>query len=238
MVNQTLPDIAEIFDCYSSFSSTVAKPDGLFVFHGELNQQGMATTVAANIAGAASLSIDADADHAKLSLRQGICDFVVNSLDEALRILKNEIRKQQSVAVGLVGNPAEIVAEMLERGVQPDLVTADGMQSEKFVEHGAKVVSRSVIARDSYAITWSVSQDTARWLPLVDAIAIETLKDDARVKWLQSAPRYLPKQLSRERYVRMAPDERAKFTELLQQRRQSDEIAVHVEVLCDGQPIT
>jgi urocanate hydratase len=48
---------------------------------------------------------------------------MVNSLDEALRILKNSIRKKEAVSVGLVGNCADVIPEVAARGVKPDLLT-------------------------------------------------------------------------------------------------------------------
>jgi hypothetical protein len=76
------------------------------------------------------------------------------------------------------------------------------------------------------------------WLPRVDAIAVKALENaDPRVKWIRLAPRYLPKSLSRERYVRMRAEELVRFVELLQQRTQSGEIAVPVQVSSDGLPV-
>ncbi len=46
----------------------------------------------------------------------------MTSLDEALRILKNEIRKRETVAVCVAAAPETVEREMLERGVLPDLL--------------------------------------------------------------------------------------------------------------------
>src|SRR5262245_27988765 len=48
---------------------------------------------------------------------------MVNSLDEALRILKNSVRKKEAVSVGLIGNCADVIPELAERGVLPDILT-------------------------------------------------------------------------------------------------------------------
>ena len=48
---------------------------------------------------------------------------MVNSLDEALRILKNAVRQGEATSVGLVGNCADLIPEMAKRGVVPDLLT-------------------------------------------------------------------------------------------------------------------
>jgi len=47
----------------------------------------------------------------KKRLKTGYCDFMVNTLDEALRILKNAVRKKENVSVGLVGNCADVIPE-------------------------------------------------------------------------------------------------------------------------------
>src|SRR5579864_9118351 len=100
------------------------EPDlgGRLLYAGELDEDGRALIVAANIAGAASLCATANEHQQKQAVRDGIVDFLVTSLDEALRILKNEIRKHAPVAVCIAAAPAEIEGLMAERGVQPDLL--------------------------------------------------------------------------------------------------------------------
>jgi urocanate hydratase len=69
------------------------------------------------------LGIDVDAERIKKRLKTGYCDFMVNNLDEALRILKNAVRKKEAISVGLVGNCADVIPELAERGVLPDILT-------------------------------------------------------------------------------------------------------------------
>ena len=84
---------------------------------------GGAQPLAATMTGAAFLGIDVDPDRIKKRLKAGYCDFMVTTLDEALRILKNAVRKKENVSVGLVGNCADIIPELAERGVVPDILT-------------------------------------------------------------------------------------------------------------------
>ena len=84
---------------------------------------GGAQPLAATMTGAAFLGIDVDAERIKKRLKTGYCDFMVTTLDEALRILKNALRKKENVSVGLVGNCADIIPELAERGVLPDILT-------------------------------------------------------------------------------------------------------------------
>ncbi len=96
---------------------------GKLVVSGGLGGMGGAQPLAATMAGAAFLGIEADPERIKKRLKSGYCDFMVNHLDEALRILKNAVRKHEAVSVGLVGNCAEIVPALAERGVVPDILT-------------------------------------------------------------------------------------------------------------------
>ena len=84
---------------------------------------GGAQPLAATMTGAAFLGIDVDPERIKKRLKTGYCDFLVTTLDEALRILKNAVRKKENVSVGLVGNCADIIPELAERGVVPDILT-------------------------------------------------------------------------------------------------------------------
>jgi urocanate hydratase len=97
--------------------------EGKLVVSGGMGGMGGAQPLAATMAGAAFLGIDVDAERIKKRLKTGYCDFMVNTLDEALRILKNAVRKKEAVSVGLVGNCAGIIPELAARGVVPDLLT-------------------------------------------------------------------------------------------------------------------
>ena len=96
---------------------------GKLIVSGGMGGMGGAQPLAATMTGAAFLGIDVDPERIKKRLKTGYCDFMVTTLDEALRILKNAVRKKENVSVGLVGNCADIIPELAERGVVPDLLT-------------------------------------------------------------------------------------------------------------------
>src|SRR5580658_7360931 len=96
---------------------------GKLVASGGMGGMGGAQPLAATLNGAAFLGIDVDPERIKRRVKTGYCDVMVNDLDEALRILKNAVRKHEAVSVGLVGNCASIVPELARRGVVPDLLT-------------------------------------------------------------------------------------------------------------------
>jgi urocanate hydratase len=175
-----------------SFYVTLIPPDdeasardlgGKLFYAGELDDDGCAWIVAANIAGAASLCGSSNALAPKQAIRDGIIDFLVTSLDEAVRILKNEVRKHAPAAVCIGAPPAEIEEQMSERGVAPDIVRP-----------GGGTAGNSSPAFDDIAlVSWSVSSAPARWMPKLDAFALECggeLLQGTR-RWLQMSPRYL-----------------------------------------------
>jgi urocanate hydratase len=96
---------------------------GKLIVSGGMGGMGGAQPLAATMTGAAFLGIDVDAERIKKRLKTGYCDFMVTTLDEALRILKNAVRKKENVSVGLVGNCADVIPELAERGVLPDILT-------------------------------------------------------------------------------------------------------------------
>ncbi len=96
---------------------------GKLVVSGGMGGMGGAQPLAATMAGASFLGIDVDPERIKKRLKTGYCDFMVNNLDEALRILKNAIRKKEAISVGLIGNCADVIPELAERGVLPDILT-------------------------------------------------------------------------------------------------------------------
>lgn len=93
---------------------------GSLVYAGALDANALRLTRAATIAGAGVLTATPDTTALRAALRDNAIHFQVTSLDEALRILKNEIRKQQPVAVAVAADAEEIAAEMHARGVVAD----------------------------------------------------------------------------------------------------------------------
>ncbi len=96
---------------------------GKFIVSGGMGGMGGAQPLAATMTGACFLGVEVDPERIKKRLKTGYCDFMVNSLDEALRIIKNAVRKKENVSVGLVGNCADVIPELAERGVVPDILT-------------------------------------------------------------------------------------------------------------------
>src|SRR5205807_9233824 len=56
-------------------------------------------------------------------LKSGYCDKIAHSLDDALKLIDQARKDRQSLSMGLVGNCADVLPEIVKRGVVPDIVT-------------------------------------------------------------------------------------------------------------------
>ena len=189
---------------------------GKLLYAGELDREGRALIVAANIAGAASLAATAEPAAQKQAIRDGVADFLVTSLDEALRILKNQIRKRETVAVCVAAAPEAVEHEMLERGVLPDLLrpgAAATAEFATFLSQGAQQIQPSALDENQTLLAWSVASAPAQWLPKLDAIALDCLEpeDAAARRWLRLAPRYLGRLSQNQRLLRCNTESAQKF---------------------------
>lgn len=208
---------------------------GKLLYAAELDEPGRALVVAGNIAGAASLTATANPDEQKQAVRDGVVDFLVTSLDEALRILKNEIRKREPVAVCVAGAPEAIEQEMLERGVLPDLL-APGIEhrpaGSAFLRQGARRVVQERPETSAVCVVWRVAAMPAQWLPRLDSVALECLDPDAGAarRWLRLAPRYLGRLAQGVRLLRCDVALTARLLERVRERVACGEIAVPVEM--------
>lgn len=207
---------------------------GKLFYAGELDEEGRALVVAANIAGAATLLAAADRTAQKQAVRDGVTDFLVNSLDEALRILKNQLRKREAVAVCVGLSPEAVESEMRERGVAPDLLRADLSVASY---HPARLLQEAEQiecdpGKMPALVTWRVDSATAQWMPKLDEIAIECLdaNDWQARRWVRVAPRYLGRLAKGLRSLSCNREAAACFIECVRQRVERGEIAVAVEV--------
>ncbi len=199
-----------------------ASLSGKYVLLSSSGAYAQARAAAARIAGAATLLLLEDERDAKETVREGACDFLVTSLDEALRILKNEVRRGAPVAVCLRTRPDAVVSEMVERGVQPDLLDRS---QEALV--GASVVAWEVaLSPGEFAVEWSA--DSVRELEALDELAGASLDrdDPERRRWLRQAPPVLGRALARRRCLPMRMGECSPFVERISQSHHADNVNV------------
>ena len=96
---------------------------GKLVVSGGMGGMGGAQPLAATLNGAVFLGIDVDPERIERRVRTGYCDRLAMTLDEALDICEDAREQKRAVSVGLVGNCAEVLPELVRRGIKVDAVT-------------------------------------------------------------------------------------------------------------------
>lgn len=175
---------------------------GKLLYAGELTPESSRMVRAANVTGAASFCATADAAMQRAAIREGVVDFLVTALDEALRILKNEIRKKQTVAVCVGASPDVVIAEMKDRGVLPDLLPpllagCSGTELDVFLTQGARRVEVAALPENCFFV--ALEQPPADF----EARALELIPESefAARRWLRLSPPYLGSRARRVRSV-------------------------------------
>ena len=88
-----------------------------------LGGMGGAQPLAATMAGASMIAVECQASRIEFRQRTGYLDKSAATLDEALAMIDAANASGKPVSVGLIGNAAEIFAEIAARGIVPDMVT-------------------------------------------------------------------------------------------------------------------
>jgi urocanate hydratase len=181
---------------------------------------------AVSIAGGTSLLLDPDTPTVKSVFRQGGLDFVVNSLDEAVRVLKNEVRKHTPLSVALTADSTAVLAEMRERGITPDLEVTLGADATTVTlahthlhldvaEGSEAIVQPSRLARNWLASNqWSehlLPAATTAGLRTLDTRLVATLDNQHRQQWLRRIPHYQRPAPNTGRAIWLTPREHADF---------------------------
>ncbi|MBS0522720.1 MAG: urocanate hydratase [Proteobacteria bacterium] len=96
---------------------------GRWILTAGLGGMGGAQPLAATMAGASCLAIECRPSSIEFRLRTGYLDRQAKDLDDALAIIRQATGERKAVSVGLLGNAAEVLPELLRRGVRPDCLT-------------------------------------------------------------------------------------------------------------------
>ena len=97
--------------------------EGRLVVTGGLGGMGGAQPLAATMNGAAFLGVDVDESRIRRRVETGYCDRVEHDLPTALRLVEGARGERRPLSVGLVGNIAELLPELVRLGVVPDVLT-------------------------------------------------------------------------------------------------------------------
>ncbi len=171
---------------------------GQLVFTAGEGSSATGLPAAVSIAGGCTLVLDTDAAAVKSVFRQGGVDFVVNTLDEAVRVLKNEIRQHKPLSVALIAPLQATLDEMAERGLRPDLdCTSEPVDD---------LLTAWLAARN-----WSEATLPAASLRNLDAELLEALPSDdtVRRRWLQRIAHYQRPTAGAARLLWLTPEEQA-----------------------------
>src|SRR5262245_30568838 len=96
---------------------------GRLVVTGGLGGMGGAQPLAVTMGGGVCLAIEVDEARIDRRIAKAYCDVKIWSLDEALKLALEAKKNRKALSIGLVGNCAELLPELAERGVIPDLLT-------------------------------------------------------------------------------------------------------------------
>lgn len=112
---ETLAEVAR-----RSFGGSLA---GRLVLTAGLGGMGGAQPLAVTMNEGVALVVEVDERRIRRRHRQGFCDRMTDSLEEALGWVQEACREKKPVSIGLLGNAAEVHPELVRRGVTPDIVT-------------------------------------------------------------------------------------------------------------------
>lgn len=98
-------------------------PKGRWILTAGLGGMGGAQPLAATMAGFSMIAVECDESRIDFRLRTRYIDVKATSLDDALAIIEQARAEKRAVSVGLLGNAADVVAEMVSRNITPDCLT-------------------------------------------------------------------------------------------------------------------
>jgi len=96
---------------------------GRWILMAGLGGMGGAQPLAATMAGASCLAIECQPSRIEMRLKTGYLDRKAETLDEAMAMVAESVRTKKPVSIGLLGNAADILPEMLRRKIRPDVLT-------------------------------------------------------------------------------------------------------------------
>ncbi len=96
---------------------------GKWILTAGLGGMGGAQTLAATMAGASCLAVECQRSRIEMRLKTRYLDVMAETLDEALALIEQAGIAGKPISVGLLGNAADVLPELVKRGVRPDLVT-------------------------------------------------------------------------------------------------------------------
>jgi urocanate hydratase len=104
---------------------------GKWILTAGLGGMGGAQPLAATMAGASCLAVECQESRIEMRLKTRYVDVRADTLDEAMAIINQSVADKKPVSVGLLGNIADVLPEMLRRGIRPDVLTDQRLSAPK-----------------------------------------------------------------------------------------------------------
>lgn len=126
---------------------------GKFVVTGGCGGMGGAQPLAVTMNGGVVLVIDINPEKIQRRVNLNYCDQIIHNLDDALKLCQDAITQKQPLSVGLVGNTAEVLPELLRRDIIPDIVTDQTAASDPltggYIPIGYKIETGMELAKEN-----------------------------------------------------------------------------------------
>jgi urocanate hydratase len=181
---------------------------GRLLVSGGLGGMGGAQPLAATLAGGVFLGIEVDPARIERRVTSGYCDRIALTLDEALDICEDAREQKRAISVGLVGNCADVLPEIVRRGVKVDVVTDQTSAHDPlngYVPTGLTLAEAAELRRDDpHAYTERSMESMARHVEAMLALQrngsiafdygnnIRKMAFDAGVKEAFDIPGFVP----------------------------------------------
>ena len=124
---------------------------GRFVLTAGLGGMGGAQPLAATMCGAAILGVEVDETRVDKRIATSYLDRKTHQLDEALAWIREAVESRRALSVGLVGNAADVLPELVRRGVVPDVLTDQTSAHDTlngYVPNGMSLAAAVALRRD------------------------------------------------------------------------------------------
>ncbi|PNX49363.1 MAG: urocanate hydratase [Thermoplasmata archaeon M8B2D] len=113
---------------YETFSSCAKKHfksnlKGKIVLTGGIGGMGGAQPLAVKMAGGVCIAVECDEKRIDRRLKAGFCDKKIKDVDEAVEIAQNARGEEKALALGVLGNCADVLPKLVKDGFKPDVVT-------------------------------------------------------------------------------------------------------------------
>ncbi|MFO7619028.1 MAG: urocanate hydratase [Thermoplasmata archaeon] len=113
------------YETFAALATKHFKGDlkGKFCLSGGMGGMSGAQPLSIKMAGGVALIVEVDPSRIRRRLGAGFCDYMTHDFKEAMEMVNNSVKEKKAVSIGLVGNCADILPEMLRKGMIPDVVT-------------------------------------------------------------------------------------------------------------------